>query len=395
LKITKVEVFPVANPGRPPVGGPFWVFLRLDTDEGVAGYGEVSLNALAWRPALIAKMVEGLVEDFLIGHNIADLEALYARLYNAAYSHASDLTKSAITSGLEMACLDILGKATGAPAYALLGGRLRDNIRSYTYLAPGPENADLAVGEFWRSPRDIAERATVYVNDGFTALKLDPLPSLGGLESHAGQLVPVQWTLEVLDRAEEIIAAIRDAVGNRCDILLGTHGQMTVSGAIRLAKRLERYEPMWFEEPVPPEMPEEMAKVARATAIPITAGERLTSKWEFARLIESGAVAVCNLDVSQVGGLTEAKKIAAIAEAHYVQISPHVFGGPLVAAASIHLSISVPNFLIMEGNGTYTGIHRDLLDEPLEWREGYFVPSERPGLGHGLNEDLARRLAPS
>ena len=395
MRIRDVEAFPVANPARPAIGGPFWVFLRLRTDEGIVGYGEVSVNALAWRPRLIGKMIEDLVEDYLIGCEVSDLEALYARLYNAAYSHASDLTKSAITSGLEMACLDILGKATGTPAYALLGGRLRDRLRSYTYIAPGPENAHLGPGEFWRRPRDIAERAAEYVKSGFTALKIDPLPGLGGLQDHAGQLVPVQWTLDVLDRAQDVIAAIREAVGNACDILIGTHGQMTASAAIRLAKRLEPYDPMWLEEPVPPEMPEEMAKVARGTTIPITAGERLTSKWEFARLIETGAVAICNLDVSQVGGLTEAKKIAALAEAHYVQISPHVFGGPLVAVASIHLSVSSPNFLIMEGNGTYTGVHRDLLDEPLQWRDGYFLPSERPGLGHSLNEELARQLAPS
>jgi L-alanine-DL-glutamate epimerase-like enolase superfamily enzyme len=231
-----------------------------------------------------------------------------------------------------------------------------------------------------------------YAEDGFTALKLDPVPALMGLTDHAGQLVPVQLSLEVLSQAEEIIGTIRDAVGARCDILIGTHGQMTASSALRLAKRLEEYEPLWLEEPVPPEMPEEMAKVARGTTIPITAGERLTSKWEFARLIHSGAVAICNLDVSQVGGLLEAKKIAALAESHYVQISPHVYGGPLVAAASIQLSTCCANFLIMEGIETYAGIHRELLDPPIEWQQGYFVPSTRPGLGHVLNEELAREL---
>jgi galactonate dehydratase len=368
--------------------------LRLDTDEGIPGYGEVALNALAWRPNLLAQMIQELVEDYLIGHVVPDIEALYFKLYNAAYSHASDLTKSAITSALEMACFDILGKAMGVPAYALLGGRLRDRVRSYTYIAPGPDHLDIPLGEFWQRPQDVADRASQYVEAGFTALKLDPLPVLGGTRDHAGQLVPLQWTMDVLEVAEQVIGAIRASVGNRCDILVGTHGQMTASSAIRLARRLEQFDPLWFEEPVPPEMPSEMAKVARATTIPITAGERLTSKWDFARLLDAGAVGVCNLDVGQVGGLLEAKKIAALAESHYVQISPHVYGGPLVAVASMHLSVCSPNFLIMEGNDRYTGIHRDLLDEPLEWRDGYFVPSARPGLGHGLNEDLARQLAP-
>jgi galactonate dehydratase len=394
VRISGVEVFAVANPSDPPIGGRLWIFVRLDTDEGVAGYGEISVNALPWRPAVIAQMTRDLVEDHLVGQEISDVEALYFRLYNSAYSHASDLTKSAITSGLEVACSDALGKAMGVPSHALLGGRLRDRVRSYTYIAPGPDDTHLSGSEFWQSPQAVAARAVQYVDSGFTALKFDPLPGLMGGQDHLGQMVPVQLSLDLLAHAEEIVGAIREAVGARCDLLVGTHGQMTAAGALRLAKRLEKYDPLWFEEPVPPEMPDEMAKVARGTTIPITAGERLTSKWEFARLIDAGGVAICNLDVGQVGGLLEAKKIAALAESHYVQISPHVYGGPLVAAASIQLSLCCPNFLIMEGNGTYSGIYRELVSPPIEWSGGYFVPSARPGLGHDLNEDVARALAP-
>jgi L-alanine-DL-glutamate epimerase-like enolase superfamily enzyme len=176
--------------------------------------------------------------------------------------------------------------------------------------------------------------------------------------------------------------------------MVGTHGQMTAAAAIRLAKRLEPYDPLWFEEPVPPEMPEEMAKVARGTAIPIVAGERLTSKWEAARLVNAGAVAALNVDASQVGGLLEVKKIAAMAEANYVQITPHIYGGPFVGAASVQLGACLTNFLILESIEAWGGTHAELLDTPISWENGDILVPDRPGLGHNLNEELARMLAP-
>jgi len=139
----------------------------------------------------------------------------------------------------------------------------------------------------------------------------------------------------------------------------------------------------------------EMAKVARGCRIPITTGERLTTKYDFARLIEQEAAAIFNLDVGQVGGILESKKIAAMAEAHYLQISPHVWGGPLIAAASVQLALCCPNFLIMEAIERFDGLHAELLDQPIRWRDGYVIPPDRPGLGHNLREDVARRLAPS
>ena len=392
MKITGVEMFPVVNPG-PQLGGEIWMLLRLDTDEGVSGYGELFTNALPWRPAVTAKVIEDLVADLLTGHEVSAVEQLYWKIYNLAYSHASDLTKSAITSALDMACYDIMGKSLGVPAYVLLGGLFRERVRSYTYIYPAP-SGPATTGALWSDPGAVAERAISYVERGFTALKLDPLPFLAGREAHAHQVVPVQFSAEVLDGAERVIAELRRAVGPACDLLVGTHGQMTTAAAVRLARRLEAYDPLWFEEPVPPELAEEMAVVARASRVPIAAGERLTSKWECARLIRHQAVSVLNIDVSQVGGLLEAKKVAALAEANYVQVSPHCFGGPLVAAASVQLAAACPNVLIVEAIETYGGAHAELLDTPIEWVDGDIVPSARPGLGHNLDERVARRLAP-
>ncbi|MBO0693020.1 MAG: mandelate racemase/muconate lactonizing enzyme family protein, partial [Acidimicrobiaceae bacterium] len=157
---------------------------------------------------------------------------------------------------------------------------------------------------------------------------------------------------------------------------------------------LEQFDPLWYEEPVPPEMPEEMARVARATSIPITTGERLTTKYDFARLIRCGAAAIFNFDVGQVGGILESRKIAALAEANYVQISPHVYNGPINAAASVQLATCSPNFLIMESIERCDGFYAELIDPPIAWQDGFIVAPSRPGLGHDLREDVAARYAP-
>src|SRR6185437_8210232 len=182
---------------------------------------------------------------------------------------------------------------------------------------------------------------------------------------------------------------MREAVGARADLLFGTHGQFTASGAIRLAKRLERYDPLWLEEPTPPEMPEEMSKVARATSIPVAAGERLTTKYEFARLLATGAASVLQMNLGRVGGLLEAKKIAGMAEAHYASIAPHLYCGPVVGAANIQLAASIPNFLILESIEGWDGFHARLLKTPIRWEEGYVVVPDAPGLGVELNEAAA------
>jgi galactonate dehydratase len=171
--------------------------------------------------------------------------------------------------------------------------------------------------------------------------------------------------------------------------LFGTHGQFTAPGAIRLARRLERFDPLWLEEPVPPDLPEEMAAVARATSIPIATGERLTTKYEFARVLATGAARILQPNLGRAGGILEGKKIAVLAEAHYAQIAPHLYCGPIVGAANIQLAACSPNFLVLEGILDWGGFHAELLRRPIVWEGGYVLPSESPGLGVELDEQVA------
>ena len=182
---------------------------------------------------------------------------------------------------------------------------------------------------------------------------------------------------------------MREAVGSKADLLFGTHGQFTASGAIRLAKRLEPYDPLWFEEPTPPEKPEEMALVARATSIPVATGERLTTKYEFARVLECRAASILQMALGRVGGIMEAKKIAAMAETYYAQIAPHLYAGPVEGAANIHFAASLPNFLILESIETWGGFHAKILKKPIRWEDGHVLLPTEPGLGIELDEEVA------
>jgi L-alanine-DL-glutamate epimerase-like enolase superfamily enzyme len=389
MRITGYEVFPVANP-TPQVGGPVWVFVRLDSDTGLSGYGEVFTSSAYSPPLTFARVVGDFVEDFALGRNPAHVEAFFQRVYNSHYTRSSDLLKMAVAAGVEIAMWDLVGKDLDRPVYELLGGRVRDSVRMYSYLTPPP---DADPERFWADDAAIAARTREYLNDGFTALKVDPFPLLTGEDTMAGQFVPVQPTEAQLAQAERILAAIRDAMGTSGSLIVGTHGQFTAAGAVRVAQRIERFDPLWFEEPVPPELPGEMAKVARAVRVPIAAGERLGSKAGFAELVRAGAASIFNPDVTQVGGLLEMRKIAALAEANGVQVTPHVFGGPLVAAASLQVALTLPNLLLVEGNGRYDGAYAELVTAPLDWRDGRLWPSDRPGIGHDLDEKRARQLA--
>ncbi|HPQ94191.1 MAG TPA: mandelate racemase/muconate lactonizing enzyme family protein, partial [Thiolinea sp.] len=197
-----------------------------------------------------------------------------------------------------------------------------------------------------------------------------------------------QLSMAALERSERYVRLIRAAVGDRADLLFGTHGQMTAAGAIRLARRLEPYDPLWFEEPVPPDSPEEMAKVARATCIPVATGERLSTKYDFGRVLRCGAAAIFQMNLGRVGGILEAKKIAGMAEVQQVQIAPHLYNGPVGGAASIHLSTCSPNFLIQESIERWDGFHAELLVNPIRWEAGYIIPPDAPGLGVELRDEV-------
>ena len=377
MQITDVETFVVGNP-PPHFGGRYWIFLKLTTDSGVVGYGEV--YSVPFHPHVVAKMIEDVCARKVIGTDPFQIELLWRNIYGSGYTQRPDTSLLGILSGIEMACWDIVGKELNKPVYALLGGQVHEKLRSYTYIYPEPGDTT----DIYHDAELSAERAAAYVKQGFTAVKFDPIGPYSTFD-------PRQLSLEGLDLGEKFVRLIREAVGSKCDLLFGTHGQLTPASAIRLAKRLEPYDPLWFEEPTPPEMPEQMAVVAQQTTIPIATGERLTTKYEFARVLECKAAAILQMALGRVGGILEAKKIASMAEAHYAQIAPHLYCGPIAGAADIQVSTCSPNFLMQESILTWGGFYAEILTEPIQWQDGYIIPSKKPGLGVELNETVARQ----
>ena len=377
MKILDVKTFVVANP-PPSYGGPYFVFVKLTTDGGVSGIGES--YGVPFRPQVVANMITDVCERFVIGTDPFQIERLWRIVYSSGYTQHPDLSLMGVLSAIEMACWDIIGKELERPIYDLLGGRVHEKLRSYTYLYPHPDNQ--GDESLYTDPDLAAERAIDYVRLGFTALKFDPAAPYTAFD-------PRQLSLETLNRSERYVRMVREAVGDEIDLLFGTHGQMTTTSAIRLARRLEPFDPLWLEEPVPPENAAEMALVARATSIPIATGERLTTKYDFARILRHQAASILQMNLGRVGGILEAKKIAGMAEAHYAQIAPHLYCGPIVGAANIQLATCSPNFLILEGIETWGGFHAQILEEGIQWEAGFVIPPTRPGLGVTLNEAVA------
>ena len=388
MKISDFKTFVVGTP-PPHRGGPVWVFVKLVTDNGIVGYGEIF--GVPFRADVVAAMIEDVAARHVVGTSPFETERLWRIVYARGYGQHPDHSIQGVLSGIEMACWDIVGKALDQPVYNLLGGKVQEKLRSYTYLYPSEEDlAKVASGEIdalaitniFGDPVRGPERALEYVAQGFTAVKFDPIMPMGSFD-------PRMPSLEALDNAERMVKNMREAVGTKCDLLIGTHGQTTTAGAIRLAKRMEPYDPLWFEEPVPPDNVAEMGKVARATSIPIATGERLSTKYEFAALFAEGGCAIIQPALGRVGGILEAKKIAGMAEAHYVQIAPHLYCGPLEAAANIQIGACSPNFLIQESIQRFDGFHATLLKKPIQWQDGFIIPPSEPGLGVELDEAVA------
>ncbi len=380
MKIAALKTHVVAVP-PPHVGGMYWIFVELETACGISGVGEI--YATSFHPSAMVPLIEDVFQRYLLDYDPHQIERFWRAAYSSGFTQRPDTTMMGIVSGLEIACWDIIGKAAGRPVSDLLGGTVNEKLRAYTYLYP--KNA---AGEYdYNDPDLAAEEAIRVVEMGFTAVKFDPA---GPYTNYSGH----QLSLGVLDRCELFCARIREAIGSRADILFGTHGQMVPSSAIRLAKRLEKYDPLWFEEPVPPGQEAAMAEVARGTSIPVSTGERLTTKYEFQRVLQLGAASILQMNVARVGGLLEAKKIAGMAEAFYAQIAPHLYNGPVGAAASIQLSATTPNFLIHEAIMDFGGFHAEVLKTKLQVDDGYLIPSREPGLGIELNHDVIARHSP-
>ncbi|MBK8161393.1 MAG: mandelate racemase/muconate lactonizing enzyme family protein [Rhodospirillaceae bacterium] len=378
MKIAGLKTFVVGNP-PPSFGGQYFIFVKLVTADGIAGVGEV--YGTAFGPKVMVAAIEDVYQRYVEGMDPFHIEKLWRLVYGSGYTLRPDVTAMSVLSAIEIALWDIKGKATGKPVYELLGGKVHDRLRSYTYIYP-----DTAKGQdssiYWNAEAS-AERAAHYVKMGFTGIKFDPAAPYSPFD-------PRQPSLESMDLCEKFCKLIREAVGSKADLLFGTHGQFTTAGAIRFAQRLEKYQPLWFEEPTPPEKPEDMALVARGTSIPIATGERLVTKYEFARVLENRAASILQMQVGRVGGLLEAKKITTMAESYYAQIAPHLYAGPVIGMANVHLAACSPNFLILESIETWGGFHGKIIKKPVQWEAGYVIPPTEPGLGIELDEDVAR-----
>ena len=375
MKVTDVKTMVVEN--EPPYrGGRYLLFIQIETDEGITGLGErITGNTYSDRLGDLKSQI-GLIEEmagmFVIGQNPFNIELIWDRMYSARHDfrHPS-LQATPVLSGIEMALWDIVGKAVGQPIYNLLGGQYHEKLRAYAYM---PE------GGFRENPERAGEIAVQLLEEGNTACKLDPFTPLWP--------IPRDIPLWEIEHAAKIFESIRNAVGNDMEVGIGTHGQLTTYSAIRVADMLEQYHPFWFEEPVPLENVEEMARVATHTSIPIATGERLVTKYEFSNLLEKQAAQIIQLDVGQCGGIMEAKKIASIAEAHYAVIAPHMACGPVAAAAAIQVDTCSPNFLIQEAN--QGPLHKTIFKEPLVFENGFITPPTGPGLGIEFDEDVIK-----
>ncbi|SEM33514.1 L-alanine-DL-glutamate epimerase [Roseovarius tolerans] len=375
MKLQDLDII-VTSPPAPGWGGRYWILVKLTTDNGITGWGECYAASVG--PDAMRAVIEDVFTRHMAGESPENIELMFRRAYSSGFTQRPDLTVMGAFSGLEIACWDILGKARERPVWALLGGRMNDRIRAYTYLYPLPHH-DLS--QFWTSPEMAAESALDCVSRGYTAIKFDP----AGPYTMRGGHMPAMSDITM---SVAFCRAIREAVGDRADLLFGTHGQFTTAGAIRLGQALEPYFPLWYEEPIPPDNIEEMARVARAVRIPVATGERLTTKAEFAAVLRAGAAEILQPALGRAGGIWEMKKVAAIAEAHNAQLAPHLYAGPVEWAANVALATSIPNILMAET--IETPFHSALIKGGITVEDGFITPPDTPGLGIDVDEALAR-----
>ena len=358
MKITSVKsVVASAKTGGIPRN---YVFVKIETDEGITGWGESTLGPMA---------VATLVDEFgkrLIGEDPSHIEKHWQMLYYHQHSLRGGAIQMSAISGIEIALWDIKGQAIGVPIYELLGGRIRDKIWCYGR---------------WDglTPEAAIERAEEFTSQGITALKGDPF-------DHQGIFID----RESERRAIEKMRRVREHVGDDVELLVEAHGRLSPSDAIRVGLELEEYRPFMYEEPVPPENLEALKKVADSINIPIATGERLYTKWDYAGLFPLQAVALIQPDIVQAGGLLELKKIAAMAEAHYVGFQPHNPYGPICTVASLHLDACTPNFLIQEG-GLDPWYQDAVVGNLPKQKDGFLPLPEGTGLGIAIDEDWVSR----
>ena len=375
MKLQDLEVI-VTAPPAPGWGGRYWILVKVTTDTDIVGWGECYASSVG--PIAMKTVIEDVFARHMQGENPENIELMYRRVYSSGFTQRPDLTVIGAFSGLEIACWDVLGKDRDRPVHALIGGCMNDRIRAYTYLYPLPHHD---INAFWTSPEMAAESALDCVARGYTAVKFDP----AGPYTLRGGHMPA---MSDISQSVAFCKAIREAVGDKADLLFGTHGQFTTAGAIRLAQAIEPFSPLWYEEPVPPDAVEQMAQVARSTRIPVATGERLTTKAEFAPVLRSGAAAILQPALGRAGGIWEMKKVAAMAEVYNAQMAPHLYAGPIEWAANIQYAASIPNILMCEC--IETPFHDQLIKGSIRVEDGFITPPTAPGLGIDVDEALAR-----
>ena len=360
MKIVKVETFLVP---------PRWLFLRIETDEGIVGWGEPIVEG---RAETVAATI-GELADHLLGADPSPIEEHWQVLAKGGFYRGGPVLSSAL-AGIDQALWDIKGKALGVPVHELLGGPVRHKVRVYRWIA----------GD---DPAELAEDALRAAESGFDAVKYNPSRQLTHIETAAA-------VRDIVDR----LAALREAVGPSMDIAVDFHGRFSTAMARRVLPLLEPMLPLFVEEPVLPEFSRDLARIADSTAIPIATGERLYNRWDFRDVLSSG-ISVAQPDLSHAGGISEVRRIAAMAEAYDVALAPHCPLGPIALAASLQVDFAIPNFLIQEQSlGIHYNVGNDLLDylvDPTVYRfaNGYIDRPTGPGLGIEVDEAAIREAA--
>ncbi len=363
MKITNIKTFLVDARWRN------WVLVKVETDEGVHGWGDASMemNEDTAPEAAIKRM-----SDHFIGKDPRSIELLWHTVYRDTWYHPCYVMESALAS-IEIALWDILGKSLNAPVYQLLGGACRPRVRTY---ANGWYSKAGSIDDYGKLAQDAA-------SFGFKHLKIDPFwPS------------DLYGEPEEIDRPREIIRTVRQAVGPNTHILVEGHGRFNADRAIQIARALEEYKPYFFEDPVPPENVDVLARVTSSISIPVCSGERTCTHWQAREIIERNAVSIFQPDVVHIGGISETRKAAAMASAHYIPLSLHNPNGPAQTAASIHIGASTRNFLFTEFFYPDLPIYVEILKEPLPFSGGCFDLTGRPGLGIDFDEEALLKRPP-
>ena len=354
MRITEARTYLVGNPWKN------WLFVRVETDEGIHGTGEGTLNGFS---ATVQAAIHELREAY-IGLDPNQVELLHQRMVRDVYSDGGQIHMAAVAA-IEVACWDIMGKAAGRPVHELLGGRIRDRIRVY---ANGWYRTD-------RTPEGFAERARDVVANGYTALKFDPFGAAYRITSRAEE-----------DLSIAIVAAVREAVGPDVDLMIEAHNRFSVATALRIAERLAEHRPAWLEEPVPHQQIGAMVEVARRSPVPVATGESFTSIGQFADLLAHDSVHILQPEPLFLGGIWRTRQVAAMADAHYAVVAPHNAQGPVCTAISRQLGACIPNFYIQESfdefNADWT---QELVDQPFLPVDGHHEVPTAPGLGIDLD----------